>query len=187
MIVAKQGFLCYSCHGTDPREEIKEIVSKHDPVVAGECSRCHSPHKANLKDLLLADYPDLCLTCHSDLKARMNPDLNAATAESGINAVPGEKKEAPAAEKIYVHAPSDLRNCRICHLPHFAGQRALMVQPIQPLCGKCHDYKTPSFKTAVITSYSIHYTKLYETVADVAQKAVISQIRAGRGSVTVRA
>ncbi|MGW8300486.1 MAG: cytochrome c3 family protein [Desulfobacterales bacterium] len=148
MIVAKQGFLCYSCHGTDPREEIKEVVSKHDPVVAGECSRCHSPHKANLKDLLLADYPDLCLTCHSDLKARMNPDLNAATAESGINAVPGEKKEAPAAVKIYVHAPSDLRNCRICHLPHFADQRALMVQPIQPLCGKCHDYKTPSFKTA---------------------------------------
>jgi len=146
MTVAKQGFLCYSCHGTDPREEIKDIVSKHDPVVAGECTKCHSPHKANLKNLLLADYPDLCLTCHSDLKAKLYPQ--AADAAAAAEAVAAGAKEAKPAAKIYVHAPSDLKNCQICHKPHFAAQRALMVQPIQPLCGKCHDYKTNSFQTA---------------------------------------
>ena len=49
---------------------------------------------------------------------------------------------------IYVHAPSDLKNCNICHKPHFAAEPALMVKSIQPLCADCHDYQKASFKQA---------------------------------------
>jgi len=147
MIVSKQGFLCYSCHGTDPGKEVKNIKSSHDPVVEGECTKCHSPHKANLDDLLLADYPDLCLTCHTDLKARMYPKTNNDTQGNDTQSSNAKTGEAAAA-KIYVHAPSDLKNCQICHKPHFSAELDLIVKPIQPLCGKCHDYKTTSFREA---------------------------------------
>jgi predicted CXXCH cytochrome family protein len=148
MIVARQGFLCYSCHSTDPGKEVANVKSKHEPVVAGECTRCHSPHKANLKKLVLAEPPDLCLACHTDLKARMFPAKTADAAGAGNAENTAGNSGTPAATKIYVHAPSDLINCQICHTPHFSAELDLIVKPIQPLCGKCHDYKTASFNEA---------------------------------------
>ena len=44
------------------------------PVVNAECTKCHSPHKAKLDNLLLAKSPDLCLTCHKDLKTKMEKE-----------------------------------------------------------------------------------------------------------------
>jgi predicted CXXCH cytochrome family protein len=150
MTVANQGFLCFSCHGTDPGQEIKNPKSKHDPVVAGECTRCHSPHKANLESLLLANYPDLCLSCHTDLKARMYPQTvdSAAGGQAGGAGSTTDPETGDAV--IYVHAPSDIQNCNICHKPHFAAELDLIVKPIQPLCADCHDYQEPSFRQAHI-------------------------------------
>jgi predicted CXXCH cytochrome family protein len=34
------------------------------PFAAGECTKCHNPHKSRLAKLRLAEAPDLCLTCH---------------------------------------------------------------------------------------------------------------------------
>jgi predicted CXXCH cytochrome family protein len=52
--------------------------------------------------------------------------------------------------QVYVHALSDLERCHTCHQPHFSEERALIVEPIQRLCGKCHDYKEASFAEAHI-------------------------------------
>jgi predicted CXXCH cytochrome family protein len=71
-----------------------------------------------LDKLLLAKSPDLCLTCHKDLKARISK----------------EKAHQPA-----------VRDCERCHKPHFSGEPALIAQTIQPLCGECHDLKGASF------------------------------------------
>jgi predicted CXXCH cytochrome family protein len=142
MIVSKQGFLCYSCHGTDPDKEVKEIKSKHSPVVAGECTGCHNPHKAKLQSLLLAGYPDLCLSCHNDLKVRMyGKDEDWAAAQGEVSG--GSTAEG---NRIYVHSISDLEKCQTCHRPHFSDELALIVEPIQLLCNKCHDYNEPSFR-----------------------------------------
>jgi predicted CXXCH cytochrome family protein len=147
MILAKQGFLCYSCHGTDPGKEVKDIKSKHSPVVAGECTACHNPHKANLDSLLLANYPDLCLSCHTGLKARMyGEDKESSVARTGGSGEGGSPEKAST--KIYVHSLSDLERCQTCHKPHFSEELALIVEPIQPLCGRCHDYKETSFSRA---------------------------------------
>jgi predicted CXXCH cytochrome family protein len=147
MIVARQGFLCFSCHGTDPGKEIKNVKSKHSPVVDGECTKCHSPHKANLDSLLLAGYPDLCLSCHTDLKAKMYKKVEEGVSTKGGAGSGGNKKTKKSeSAEIYVHALPDLEKCRTCHKPHFSAELALIVAPIQPLCGKCHDYKKTSFK-----------------------------------------
>ena len=95
----------------------------HQPIAAGECTKCHSPHKAKLDSLLLASSPDLCLTCHKDLKERMAK----------------EKAHSPAAT-----------DCLRCHTPHFGAQQALLSQPIQLLCSQCHDSKAKSFDSAHI-------------------------------------
>jgi predicted CXXCH cytochrome family protein len=147
MLSAKQGFLCYSCHGADTDKESKDIRSKHSPVVSGECTACHSPHKSNLEALLLSVYPDLCLSCHKELKAKMygKEADSSATIADGSGVIPVEEK-AP----IYVHALSDLEKCQTCHEPHFSAEMNLIVEPIQPLCGRCHAYNEASFNAAHI-------------------------------------
>jgi predicted CXXCH cytochrome family protein len=116
-------------------------------VVAGECTACHSPHKAKLENLLLSVYPDLCLSCHKKLQAKMygKEEDSSATQADGSDESATEKETT-----IYVHALSDLEKCQTCHKPHFSAESALLVEPIQPLCGKCHDYKETSFNTAHI-------------------------------------
>jgi predicted CXXCH cytochrome family protein len=98
---------------------------------------------------MLANYPDLCLTCHSDLKAKMYPPAEDGAGAGGTSAGGADTAKAALA-KIYVHAPTDLKNCNICHKPHFAAEPALMTKPIQPLCADCHDYQKPSFQQAHI-------------------------------------
>jgi len=120
--VNKQGPLCFSCHD-DVSKGLKGAKSQHQPLLTNECTKCHNPHKTKLDHLLLAKSPDLCLTCHKDLKTKMEK----------------EKAHQPAA-----------RDCERCHKPHFSAQSSLMNQAIQPLCGECHDYKRASFGKAHI-------------------------------------
>ena len=114
--------LCFSCHG-DLAKGMQAGKSKHAPVVAAECTKCHSPHTSKVKGLLLAEAPDICLTCHKALKARM--------------------------EKEKTHPPA-IRDCRRCHRPHFSAEPSLIVQPLQTLCGECHDLKGAEFVKAHI-------------------------------------
>jgi predicted CXXCH cytochrome family protein len=120
-------------------------------VVAGECTACHSPHKASLDSLLLARYPDLCLACHTDLKAKMyKKGGGAPVSQSGGSGSGAEKTTKEADTEIYVHSLADLEKCETCHTPHFSAEPDLIIEPIQPLCGKCHDYTKTSFAKAHI-------------------------------------
>ena len=150
MIVSKQGFLCFSCHGTEEKgKDVKDVVSKHAPVVDGNCTSCHNPHKARLQSLLLAGYPDLCLTCHEDLKSKMYPRPGGIqTASLEISAEEGGETPLSENSTYFVHAPDDLKNCQTCHKPHFSNEPDLMTAPIQRLCEKCHDYQKPAFRQA---------------------------------------
>jgi len=99
----------------------------------------------------LARYPDLCLACHTDLKAKMyNKGEGAPASQSGSSGGTTANTAKPGETKIYVHALADLEKCRTCHKPHFSAELALIEEPIQPLCGRCHDYKKPSFGKAHI-------------------------------------
>jgi predicted CXXCH cytochrome family protein len=122
MLVEKQDNICFTCH-SDLAEDIQNGKSKHSPVLAGECTKCHSPHKSKISKLLLAVSPDLCLNCHQDLKIKI------------------EK------EKVHPPAASD---CLRCHKPHASSEPSLIVQPLHSLCGECHDLKGISFNKAHI-------------------------------------
>ena len=96
------------------RTSVDAAKAKHQPVVDGECTKCHSPHQTALERLLLAKSPDLCLSCHKDVKASL--------------------------DEGHVHSPA-ARDCLRCHKPHASAEDRLMVQPVRTLCADCHDLK----------------------------------------------
>jgi predicted CXXCH cytochrome family protein len=147
MLTKKQGFLCAGCHGTDPRKNFTAVASRHQPVVEGQCSACHNPHKSELPHLVLAQNPDLCLACHTELKAALSQAVPAAEEAPNTQAAEAEDTEK-ALQRFYIHAPEEIGKCGICHLPHQGPEAALMTEPIQPLCSRCHDYGSQSFDTA---------------------------------------
>ena len=120
MLVDKQEKVCFECH-TEIKDGLKGGKSRHAPVSGGECTKCHSPHQGKLNKLLLAQGPDLCLTCHKDLKEKMR----------------NEKTHSPAG-----------RDCLRCHGPHFTGEGNLLAKPVQTLCSECHNVKEASFGKA---------------------------------------
>jgi predicted CXXCH cytochrome family protein len=67
----------------------------------------------------LASSPDLCITCHEDVQQKLET----------------ERQHDPAAE-----------DCLNCHQAHSASQLALIDQPLQALCGDCHDADEDSFR-----------------------------------------
>ena len=135
MIVAKQDVLCFQCH-TKLQQEMGTGKSKHAPIMTGQCTQCHSPHKSKLAKLLVVESPDLCFTCHKNMKERLGKDIT--------------------------HPPA-ARDCLRCHLPHFSKDPSLMAQPLSALCGECHDLNGSSFvkahigiKAAVMDCMSCH-------------------------------
>jgi predicted CXXCH cytochrome family protein len=73
-----------------------------------------------MKSLLLAQSPDLCFSCHKQVKEQM--------------------------KKQKVHAPAE--DCLTCHQPHAAAQPRLVSQPVHELCGQCHDPSAKPFAAA---------------------------------------
>jgi predicted CXXCH cytochrome family protein len=120
LAVDKAGALCGGCH-SDVKDAASAARSTHEPVVAGECTACHSPHQTALEGLLLAKTPDLCLTCHKALKTRM------------------------AEERVH---PPAARDCLRCHQPHSSAEPRLMLQPARTLCAGCHDPGEAAFGAA---------------------------------------
>jgi predicted CXXCH cytochrome family protein len=118
MLVSDQGELCFSCH-EELQDNLADARSKHAPVMTGECTKCHNPHKAALTGLMLAQSPDICTSCHQQLKKKMDDER--------------------------VHSPA-ARDCLRCHKPHFSSEESIMTLPLEKLCGDCHDAEKDSFK-----------------------------------------
>lgn len=59
--------VCITCHGA----VTADLEFVHGPVAAGDCLRCHAPHKSELPHLLLAPPGETCVQCHdwADLKS----------------------------------------------------------------------------------------------------------------------
>jgi predicted CXXCH cytochrome family protein len=116
MLVTDQKSLCLKCHAKQGTE-LAAAKSVHAAFETGDCSKCHSPHKASLKTLLLGTSPDLCLSCHKKMKDKIASET--------------------------AHRPVD--DCLSCHKPHGSPEARLVSQPVNELCGQCHDGGDKSF------------------------------------------
>jgi len=98
LVVAPSGpGLCSKCHAEYARPNPADWV--HGPVALGQCKMCHLPHKSDYLWLLTAPELDLCRRCHTE------PDL----------------MQWP------FHRAGAGKPCHVCHDPHMAGNRLLLV------------------------------------------------------------
>lgn len=102
--------LCLQCH---QKTFAQPVAFQHKPVEAGECARCHDPHRSPNKKLLRKTGNALCVTCHKEKDAAALPPV--------------------------VHAPLQMEGCVECHLPHGGPNQFLIKKPGKDLCYECHD------------------------------------------------
>jgi predicted CXXCH cytochrome family protein len=123
------------CHAPMAKQ-LEGQKSVHGAVAAGDCTKCHSPHKAAMPKLLLAKAPDLCFSCHKKTKERLAAETR--------------------------HAPVD--DCGTCHRPHSSSEPRLATQPMHALCGDCHDTAGASFsgKHLGIAAKDMHCMSCHE-------------------------
>ena len=103
---------CQDCHRKEVNrfEEAKNI---HTPVEKGNCDACHERHGLVGSLRLKTKEPDLCYSCHEDVKNKF--------------------------ERKYKHGTLD--KCSSCHDPHSSNKKFLLIDSGDSLCYKCHDKK----------------------------------------------
>jgi predicted CXXCH cytochrome family protein len=93
-LIEKQPALCYSCHD----DFTKTTTFLHGPLILGNCSFCHDPHKSKFSHFLKLDGQDLCFYCHGKEDVMKN----------GVHSDIGETK------------------CWDCHNPHGGSDKTFM-------------------------------------------------------------
>jgi predicted CXXCH cytochrome family protein len=93
--------LCFTCHFEGGMRQ----TLTHAPVLSGDCTVCHNPHKSESDHLLAVDEPALCLQCHD-----------------------GVHVELPLAHEL---PEFNKYSCTDCHDPHGNNQKGYL-RPKQP-------------------------------------------------------
>ena len=138
----------------DPREKLAKCLTCHEETktlafwnmnrhraAGNSCDSCHSIHKGTSKDLLAAKEPDLCFTCHRDIRFQFN-----------------KQSRHPVNEKFATHQKL---TCSSCHdtMGSFVAEsvdsftsrlgtgrgKMLRADSAKELCYKCHAEKRGPF------------------------------------------
>ena len=178
---------CHDAHSTASKHLIKaktatdQCLECHTDLAKGpryhksgdvkECGSCHTPHASNVGKLLRTAPPELCFSCHKDIKqgaasARYmhgplavgcNPCHDSHRPVTGVG---GLKKGGaglcvachehfePTVSAMSKHHSKLLteNDCRRCHNPHFSDRKFFLIKPARQLCLDCHraELKTKS-------------------------------------------
>ncbi|MDO9351503.1 MAG: DmsE family decaheme c-type cytochrome, partial [Deltaproteobacteria bacterium] len=109
---------CLTCHG-ESKHVVMWDASKHRSANVS-CDNCHSVHSTKEKNLR-AKEPELCYSCHLDIKVKANKQSRHPVKEGKIK-------------------------CNDCHNPHGAfGKKAVKADAVNELCYKCHSEKRGPF------------------------------------------
>ena len=150
--------VCLSCHQGDQMVINWQGSSMQRAGVA--CTDCHTAHTAKDPVLVKATQPQVCFTCHADIRADSfkyshHPIREGLVVCSDCHnpmGSPGDTKELKEftvnetcynchAEKrgpmLWEHQPVR-DNCLNCHTPHGSNQPRLMKEPMAFLCSSCH-------------------------------------------------
>jgi DmsE family decaheme c-type cytochrome len=161
---------CLDCHA-QAQEHAGFSRSKHARADVG-CSDCHSVHTAKAEGLLKQESPQLCYSCHTDVKPqfarpfkhRVNEGLiacNDCHNPHGSNQ-PRQVRRSGSADAVcftchadkqgpfvFEHAPVKAEGCSSCHTPHGSTTPRMLNRPaVNLLCLECH---SPSFAAVAPT------------------------------------
>lgn len=149
---------CLSCH-----EETKHTafwdMSKHQAAQVS-CDQCHKVHSIKEKNLK-AQEPELCYTCHLDIKVKTNKrshhpikegkvkckDCHNPHGSFGLKMVRADtfnelcynchsEKRGPY---LWQHPPVE-EDCLSCHVAHGSNHSKLLLRKVPQLCQSCHDF-----------------------------------------------
>ncbi|GEM_PF-612997 len=104
---------CISCH--------KKVLPKPDEALSihaaakDNCVACHDPHGSNARYELKQTVPDLCLSCHKNIK------------------------DSLASSSLVHGAMKPDGSCSGCHVAHFSKLSKLQKEPQPQQCLNCHD------------------------------------------------
>ncbi len=156
----KSSAICQKCHQAGDRSNFHR--SSHLSNGIG-CTSCHSIHEAKAKKALLrAESPNLCYTCHTEMKAEFSRPYRHRVNEGLIQCgdchnehggmLPRQLRASAAQDQVcmkchtekrgpfvYEHMPVKTEGCTSCHTPHGStNPRLLRVAQVNQLCLQCH-------------------------------------------------
>jgi DmsE family decaheme c-type cytochrome len=150
--------VCMSCHQGDQMVINWQGSSMQRAGLA--CADCHTAHAAKDPVLVKATQPQICFTCHQDVRADTFKYSHHPIREGLVTCSdchnpmggPGDTKDLKEftvnqtcynchADKrgplLWEHQPVR-ENCLNCHTPHGSNQPRLMKEPMNFLCSSCH-------------------------------------------------
>lgn len=154
--VKDQNARCLSCHQNHQRIDWQGSTHEFNEV---GCASCHKIHVAKDPVLERKDQPDVCYTCHANVRAKFyqashHPvrerqmscsECHNVHGEDGkglmLSAAIREKCTSCHAEKrgpfLWEHAPA-AEDCTLCHVTHGSNLPALLKKRPPHLCQQCH-------------------------------------------------
>lgn len=148
---------CLSCHG-DSRSLPFWDMSKHNSAGVS-CDGCHTVHSEKKKNLKTAQ-PDLCLSCHRDIRGQMAKQSHHPLREGKVTCTDCHEPHGGLGQKmvragsvnelcyrchadkrgpfLWEHSPVQ-ENCQTCHTAHGSNHGKLLISRVPQLCESCHD------------------------------------------------
>lgn len=162
---AKISERCLDCH-TYGEEHSNFARSAHN-LNDVSCVDCHSPHHAGQKQFLLVkSQPQLCFTCHLEVKPEFNRPFRHRVNEGLLQCsdchnqhggfLTKQTRSTAAQDEVcfkchadksgpfvFEHEPVKTEGCVACHTPHGSSNpRLLKRSQVNLLCLECHSLTT---------------------------------------------
>jgi predicted CXXCH cytochrome family protein len=120
-------FFCFKCHEDFTiDDEGYNKKSVHEPVLKGECVKCHDQHATDNPKLLRELPNKLCEGCHKRDKRHHKLRISIL------------KKLTPIPEDFVLVEKDSMLACTNCHDPHSSDDVKLVRETKKITCKKCH-------------------------------------------------
>lgn len=149
---------CLRCHEESKTLAFWDMSKHHRQDVS--CDNCHSIHAPRAKRLLAAKQPEVCYSCHNEVKLQAMKQSRHPIQEGKVKCTDCHNTHGGFSDKqlakdsvndtcfqchaekrgpfAFEHLPV-AENCGNCHTPHGSNHNRLLVRKAPQLCQSCHD------------------------------------------------